>query len=78
MNHGQGDTSKNSDIIKPRAITQNYTKPKLDLPCLHKVLLLNDDYTPREYGIAILRTVFRISEDEAYNIMMTVHKTRAA
>ena len=30
--------------------------------------------TPREYVIAILRTVFRTSEDEAYNIMPTAHK----
>ena|SRR3989338_5470721 len=52
------------------------TKPKLktERPRLHKVILLNDDYTPREFVVTVLKTVFRMSEDEAYAVMMTAHR----
>ena len=51
-------------------------KPKLktERPRLHKVILLNDDYTPREFVVTVLKTVFRMSEDEAYAVMMTAHR----
>ena len=60
----------NDTVIKPRA----KIRPKLDRPRLHKVLLINDDYTPREFVVAVLRAVFRTTDDEAYNIMMTAHQ----
>ena len=60
----------NDTVIKPRA----KNRPKLARPRLHKVLLLNDDYTPREFVVAVLRAVFRTSDDEAYNIMLTAHQ----
>jgi ATP-dependent Clp protease adaptor protein ClpS len=48
-------------------------RPKTERPRLHKVILLNDDYTPREFVIGILKFVFRMSEDEAYQVMATAH-----
>lgn len=60
----------NESVVKPRSISQ----PKTKRPRLHKVLLLNDDYTPREFVVAVLRAVFRTSDDQAYNIMMTAHQ----
>lgn len=60
----------NGNVTKPRA----KVRPKLERPRLHKVLLINDDYTPREFVIAVLRAIFRTSDDEAYNIMMTAHQ----
>lgn len=50
------------------------TKPKLERPKLYKVILLNDDYTPREFVIAVLKAVFRMSEEAGYRVMMTAHK----
>ena len=47
---------------------------KTERPRLHKVLLLNDDYTPREFVIAVLRAVFSMSDDQAYRVMMTAHQ----
>ena len=58
------------NVVKPRT----KVKPKTQRPRLHKVLLLNDDYTPREFVVAVLRSVFRTTDDEAYNIMMTAHQ----
>lgn len=59
--------------------TQRRTKvkPKTERPRLHKVILLNDDYTPREFVVKVLQTVFGTSEDQAYRIMMTAHQRGA-
>lgn len=50
------------------------TKPKVKKPALYKVLLLNDDYTPMEFVIMLLETVFRKSQEEATRIMLHVHQ----
>ena len=52
------------------------TKEKIEVqkPKLYKVILLNDDYTPMEYVVNLLRIIFKKSEDEAVNIMLMVHK----
>lgn len=56
--------------LKPRIAT----KPKLERPKLYKVILVNDDYTPREFVIGVLMAVFRMSEEAGYRVMMTAHK----
>ena len=38
-------------------------KPKTERPKLWKVILLNDDYTPREFVVQVLKAVFRMNED---------------
>ena len=35
---------------------------------------MNDDYTPMEYVVKLLKEVFRKSETDAINIMLMVHK----
>ena len=63
-----------SDIdVKP----ETNAKPKTKQPPLHKVILLNDDYTPREFVVVVLRTVFHTTEDQAYGIMLTAHQRGA-
>jgi ATP-dependent Clp protease adaptor protein ClpS len=49
-------------------------RPKTKRPPLYKVILLNDDYTPREFVVTVLKGVFRMSEDQAYRVMMTAHQ----
>jgi len=58
------------DVLKPDTVL----KPKIEQPKLYKVLLLNDDFTPREFVVEVLKAVFRTTEDQAYRIMMTAHK----
>lgn len=53
------------------------TRTKAARPPLHKVILLNDDYTPREFVVRVLKAEFRITEDQAHRIMITAH-TRGA
>ena len=43
----------------------------------YKIVLVNDDYTPREFVVTVLKSVFRMSEDEANKVMITAH-TRGA
>ncbi|MGD9477673.1 ATP-dependent Clp protease adapter ClpS [Shinella sp. G-2] len=50
------------------------TKPKLERPKLYKVLLVNDDYTPREFVVLVLKAVFRMSAETSQRVMMTAHK----
>jgi len=54
--------------------TRTRTKPKLDRPKLHKVILVNDDFTPREFVVVVLRIEFRIGEEQAHRIMITAHQ----
>ncbi len=49
-------------------------RPKTQRPKLYKVILLNDDYTPREFVVTVLKGVFRMNADQAYRVMMTAHK----
>ena len=46
---------------------------KTHVPTLYKVVLLNDDYSPMDFVVHILETVFQKSPAEAYRIMMQVH-----
>ena len=57
-------------VTKPRV----KLRPKTKRPPLHKVILLNDDYTPREFVVMVLKAVFRMSEEQAYSVMMTAHR----
>ncbi len=50
-------------------------KPKLKVPRKYKVLLLNDDYTPMEFVIDVLRIYFYMDEATATRIMLQVHST---
>ncbi len=46
-------------------------------PKLHKVILLNDDYTPRDFVVKVLQAVFRMTEGEALGVMLTAHRRGA-
>jgi ATP-dependent Clp protease adaptor protein ClpS len=54
--------------------TRTKVKPKTERPKLYKVILINDDYTPREFVVTVLKAVFRMSEDQAYRVMVTAHR----
>lgn len=57
--------------------TRTKTKAKTQRPKLHKVILLNDDYTPREFVVQVLKAVFRLNASQAYKVMMTAHQRDA-
>lgn len=57
--------------------TRPETKTQAERPRLYKVILLNDDFTPREFVVKVLKAVFRMTEDEAYGVMLTAHRRGA-
>ena len=50
------------------------TRIRTERPKLHKVILINDDFTPREFVVRVLKAEFRMSEDEAAKVMLTAHQ----
>ncbi|MBT9372489.1 ATP-dependent Clp protease adapter ClpS [Rhizobium sp. CSW-27] len=56
--------------LSPKTVT----KPKVERPRLYKVLLHNDDYTPREFVVLVLKVVFRMGADASHRVMMTAHR----
>ena len=48
-------------------------EPKLKKPCLYRVILLNDDYTPMEFVIYVLQTFFGYDKEKSTQIMLAVH-----
>ncbi|MCB0407157.1 MAG: ATP-dependent Clp protease adapter ClpS [Bdellovibrionales bacterium] len=69
------DSDSSADTTEGQTLT--HYKPKLKKPSMYKVLLLNDDYTPMDFVILILKRFFRKSEEEAAKIMLQVHQQGA-
>ena len=49
------------------------TKPKVKKPSMYKVLMLNDYYTPMEFVVEVLETVFAMERGQATRVMLEVH-----
>lgn len=49
-------------------------KPKTQRPSLYKVMLLNDDYTPMEFVVHVLERIFGMTNAQAVELMLTVHR----
>jgi ATP-dependent Clp protease adaptor protein ClpS len=70
---------------KPRNDNRDELEGELDLkvrekikkPSLYKVILLNDDFTPMDFVVYVLKSFFNKTDDEAHDIMMHVHKDGA-
>ncbi|UDL96717.1 ATP-dependent Clp protease adapter ClpS [Lichenihabitans sp. PAMC28606] len=60
-----------SDVVN---IPRTVVKPKTERPRLHKVLLVNDDFTPRAFVVTVLKVEFRLGEEQAGHVMMTAHR----
>jgi ATP-dependent Clp protease adaptor protein ClpS len=62
------DTPDHDSVIE---IERQATKP----PPMYRVLLLNDDYTPMDFVVAVLQHVFGMSREQATQVMLQVHRT---
>jgi ATP-dependent Clp protease adaptor protein ClpS len=54
--------------------TKTKVIPKTERPKLYKVMLLNDDYTPRDFVVLILKAEFGMTVEQAYRVMITAHR----
>ncbi len=64
-------------MSNPTTKPRTKTRLKTERPRLHKVILLNDDYTPREFVVLVLKAEFRMSEEHAYQVMLIAHRKGA-
>lgn len=53
------------------------TIERVDTPKMYRVLLVNDDFTPMDFVVLILRRFFSKNEQEATAIMLDVHQKGA-
>jgi ATP-dependent Clp protease adaptor protein ClpS len=54
-------------------VVTEIARPKLKPPSMYKVVLNNDDYTPMEFVIEILETIFSMGHEKATQVMLHVH-----
>tara|TARA_B100000678_G_scaffold162986_1_gene136186 strand:+ start:241 stop:663 length:423 start_codon:yes stop_codon:yes gene_type:complete len=66
---GEKGTPENPEI---GIATKTRAKPKK--PSQYRVLMLNDDYTPMEFVVMVLKRFFRMDLDEATQVMLQVHQ----
>lgn len=60
----------NLAVLEPKVQTHK--------PPLYKVVMLNDDYTPMEFVVTVVKKVFNKTQEEANRIMMEVHNRGSA
>ena len=48
-------------------------RPELKRPPLYRVLLINDDFTPMEFVVDVLETIFGMERTRATQVMLEVH-----
>jgi ATP-dependent Clp protease adaptor protein ClpS len=53
--------------------TKTRTRIKTARPPLYRVMLVNDDFTPRDFVVRVLKAEFHMSEDQAHRVMITAH-----
>ncbi len=61
---------RDNTVITPRG----QVELKTERPKLHKVMLVNDDFTPRDFVVRVLRAEFSLGEEQARRVMMTAHQ----
>jgi ATP-dependent Clp protease adaptor protein ClpS len=50
------------------------TRTRTKSPSPYKVLMLNDDYTPMEFVVHVLQSIFKMSIEDATRVMLHVHQ----
>ncbi len=65
--------SDSKEIQRTGGLAVEEAKPKLKRPQLFRVILINDDYTPMEFVVIVLQQFFRLSHDDAVQVMLNVH-----
>ena len=70
----EDDNVPDNDGENPEIGLTLKTRPKTQKPSMYKVLLLNDDYTPMEFVVHVLESIFKKNRQEATDIMLHVHR----
>lgn len=68
---------KNNYPATPEGESGVAVLPRITTPKMYKVIILNDDYTPMDFVVHVLRRFFGKTEEQATEIMLDVHKKGA-
>ncbi|MEO8746714.1 MAG: ATP-dependent Clp protease adapter ClpS [Rhodanobacter sp.] len=68
MPHEHGPEHEND-----RGLALETAKPEVARPPLFQVLLLNDDFTPMDFVVEVLRSFFDLDQEQAVQVMLHVH-----
>lgn len=63
----------NFDEEREHGLAVAQSKPQVKKPPMYKVILLNDDYTPMDFVVEVLRKYFNLQHEEATRVMLQVH-----
>jgi len=61
------------EMIGNQEVLEEESVESVQRPPMYKVMLLNDDYTPMDFVIEVLRRFFNMNEEKATDIMLDVH-----
>ncbi len=66
-NHSDEDNDHESGLVVQES------RPEVSEPKRYMVILVNDDFTPMEFVVEVLRQFFNLDEETATRIMLNVH-----
>jgi ATP-dependent Clp protease adaptor protein ClpS len=69
MSERRTDTERSPSL----GLALEEAKPKIKEPPLYRVVLINDDYTPMEFVVNILESIFGMQRMRATQVMLEVH-----
>ena len=63
--------------LEPDREGQLGTLDRVAVPKMYRVLLLNDDFTPMDFVVLVLKKFFSKTDEEATKVMLDVHQKGA-
>jgi ATP-dependent Clp protease adaptor protein ClpS len=78
MNHNDEADDTREGLVEHRGdVLLAEPKTRTKRPPFFKVILLNDDYTPMDFVVYVLKDIFRRTHEDALGIMLQVHSQGA-
>ncbi|NII10363.1 ATP-dependent Clp protease adapter ClpS [Oleiagrimonas sp. C23AA] len=72
MNHSP-DHDHDHDSEHEHGVAVENSRPETAKPPLFQVVLINDDFTPMDFVVEVLRTFFSLDQERAVQVMLHVH-----
>ena len=66
-------SGQNLEEVERHKVAKTEIDPEIRVPRKYKVVLLNDDYTPMDFVVDVLRHFFHLNEEIAVQVMLQVH-----
>lgn len=61
------------EVEQDNGLVVQESRPEVAEPKRYMVILINDDFTPMEFVVEILKQFFNLNEESATRIMLNVH-----